>query len=273
MIKKETKAYAKVNLTLDITGKSENGLHTLESIMQTVSLYDRVTVFYDDKKPFSIDLSVIPDVDFPKEENLCYKAAKAFCEDFGVAAGKINIVLEKNIPIKAGLGGGSSDCAAVLLLLAEIFVVEKKRLEKTAASLGSDVPFFLYGGNARVSGTGNIIVPTGDKTDLVFLLAKPEKGLSAAEVYREFDRLGGKITSFTEEKKFGNGLEEAVFSLCPECFSLCEKLRAAGSEKTLVSGSGTTVFGIFKTEEEAENAKKDIDKIFTAVCRAINKVI
>ena len=243
MIKKETKAYAKVNLTLDITGKAENGLHTLESVMQTVSLFDRVTVFYDSKKPFSIDLSVIPETDFPKDE--------------------------KNIPIKAGLGGGSSDCAAVLRLLAEIFGVEKKRLEKTASSLGSDVPFFLYGGSAKVLGTGNVIVPTGESSDLIFLLAKPEKGLSAAEVYKEFDRLGGKKTSFTEEKEFGNGLEEAVFSLCPECFSLCEKLKAAGAEKTLVSGSGTTVFGIFRTEKDAENAKKDIDKIFTAVCRAI----
>ena len=273
MIKKETKAYAKVNLTLDITGKAENGLHTLESIMQTVSLFDRVTVFYDSKKPFSIDLSVFPETDFPKEENLCYKAATAFAEDFGIASGEIKIFLEKNIPIKAGLGGGSSDCAAVLRLLAEIFGVEKKRLEKTAAALGSDVTFFLYGGNAKVSGTGNVIVPTGESPCFVFLLAKPEKGLSAAEVYKEFDRLGGKKTSFTEEKELGNGLEEAVFSLCPECLCLCEKLKAAGAEKTLVSGSGTTVFGIFKTEKDAENAKKDIDKIFTAVCRAINKEI
>ena len=241
--------------------------------MQTVSLFDRVTVFYDSKKPFSIDLSVFPETDFPKEENLCYKAATAFAEDFGIASGEIKIFLEKNIPIKAGLGGGSSDCAAVLRLLAEIFGVEKKRLEKTAAALGSDVTFFLYGGNAKVSGTGNVIVPTGESPCFVFLLAKPEKGLSAAEVYKEFDRLGGKKTSFTEEKELGNGLEEAVFSLCPECLCLCEKLKAAGAEKTLVSGSGTTVFGIFKTEKDAENAKKDIDKIFTAVCRAINKEI
>lgn len=278
MIEKKTRAYAKLNLTLDITGKAKNGLHTLESYMQTVSLHDEISVAVDFDKPFSITLSAHPTLGFETVENLCYKAATAFKEAFGTEKGAVFINLEKKIPVKAGLGGGSSDCAAVLRLLGEIFGADKKKLEKVAASLGSDVPFFLYGGVSRVSGTGDVIEKTDITADAAYLLVKPDEGLSAAEVYAEFDRLGGELTDFTAKvetdgftpENYGNGLEKAVFSLCGECENICKRLGNAGAAKAVVTGSGTVAFGVFENEEKAKKALAEFDDAaFTAVCRPI----
>lgn len=279
---KTTDAFAKLNLTLDITGKKDNGYHTLESFMQTISLKDKVTVEVFKDKPFSISLRTVPDfsVDCHKEKNLCYKAAEKFCENFNITNGEINITLEKNIPIKAGLGGGSSNCAAVLRLLSEIFSVnDDEKLAKTAASLGSDVPFFLKGGLQKISGIGNITEPVKEKINAFFVIVKPDKGLSAKEVYEKFDTLPFIKTDFSKKAKdtdfsllsFKNGLEKAAFLLCEVCRKIKDELILSGADNAFLCGSGAAVAGVFKDENTALGVISRLkDKYyFTLLCRPI----
>lgn len=284
-VTRKISAPAKINLTLDITGTEKNGYHTLESFMQTVSLSDTVTTEYFPEENFKISLVTFPEnaAGCKEEDNLCFVAAEKFCEEFGIKKGRISITLEKRIPIKAGLGGGSSDCAAVIKSMAEIFgIKDNEKILSLASSLGSDVPFFLFGGLCKVSGTGNRIKPYGEKTGGYFLLVKPPEGLSAGEVYKEFDRLPFCKIAFSENSEkggfspdsFKNGLEKAAFGLCFCLSKIKEKLLSCGAENAVLCGSGTTVFGVFKTESEAEAALLSLKKYFkedyfTAVCRPV----
>ena len=281
---KKTDAFAKVNLTLDVVGVKENGYHYLESIMQTVSLKDSVIAEYVSESPFDIAFDVFPDsfVDCERKENLCYKAAERFCEVFGIDNGRIIISLKKQIPVMAGLGGGSSDCAAVIRLLSSIFkidVLRDERVVSVAASLGSDVPFFLKGGLRKISGVGEKTSPLKSKINGYFVMIKPKEGLSAKEVYDKFDEMPFVSTNFTREAEksglsfssFGNGLETAGFILCPKCGKIKEDLLLAGADTSFLCGSGTSVCGIFKTYEAAEKAffKFDKNNYFTSLCRPV----
>lgn len=278
---KTADAFAKINLTLDITGRDERGYHTLNSFMQTISLKDRVTAEVFSEDAFSVSFKTVPEevCGCERDKNLCFKAAEKFCEVFGIKKGGINIVLEKNIPIAAGLGGGSSDCAATLRLLAKIFsVTDFAKLYEIAASLGSDVPFFLNGGLQKVSGTGDIITPVSGEISDIFVLVKPSAGLSAKEVYEKFDTLPFEKTDFTAKAEasdfssefFENGLENAAVLLCGDCKDISEKLRNLGAKNVLLCGSGTTVAGVFKSEGAAEKAVSNFGKeYFTAVCRPV----
>ncbi len=186
----EGKAYAKINLTLDVTGVLKNGYHSIASIMQTISLYDEISV---EKNNFG-DIWVYSDGgEFAKgmpldETNTCEKAAVEFLRYIRATDG-VDIHVKKNIPSQAGLGGGSSDAATVLRLLNRLFETKLSydELRKLAAKVGADVPFLVTGGCALCEGMGEILTPIENGLTGYVLLKKPEFGISTPEAYRLFD--------------------------------------------------------------------------------------
>jgi 4-diphosphocytidyl-2-C-methyl-D-erythritol kinase len=275
-------APAKLNLTLDITGLAPNGYHTLDMVMQTVSLYDTVTL-----EPADELALVCPDWLPNGPKNLAFLAAQRLREATGIRMGAL-ITLGKNIPAEAGLGGGSADAAAVLKGLNEFWRLRltADRLRNIGLGLGSDVPFALVGGAARVRGTGEIIEPIEIRSvtplqspPLWFLLAKPVGGVGTAEAYRLFDRIGAGKRPQTERfieafaardiegmaRYGGNALEKAAVELLPAVGEVLEKMRMAGTAYCAMTGSGSAVFGVFQTEAEAGNACERLKDYWTAV--------
>lgn len=261
-----SKAFAKINLTLDVVGKRPDGYHLLETVMQTVSLFDVVcvekadgiAVLCSDKKiPFG-------------EKNTCFKAAKIFFAETGVFGGA-KITLEKNIPSEAGLGGGSSDAAEVIKLLDRLYntSLEKAELERLAAKVGADAAFFVGGGTALCEGVGEKITPLPAFSGKPLLLVKPDFGVSTPEAYRLFDEKGGVSNHATPLaagalsggasliKYLSNDLEAAVEN--PEIEKIKAELLALGAEAALMTGSGSCVYGFFKSEDDTALAAKKLD--------------
>ena len=168
--------YAKLNLTLDVTAKRPDGYHELDSIFHTVSIYDRITLSQD---PVGYGIKVRCNKPI-QGENIVKSAAKIFFQVAGIEPSGLLIDIEKNIPIQAGMGGGSADAAGVLLGLCTLFNVEisPSRLHKAALYLGADVPFLLTGGTAVASGIGEKLYPIANKETLHFIVVKPQEGLS-----------------------------------------------------------------------------------------------
>jgi len=286
-------APAKINLTLDILGKRADGYHELETVMHQISLVDRIHLFPRQAGiALDTDSSEIPH----DADNLAYRAAQSLLDKYGCKAG-IGIFIEKNIPVGAGLAGGSTDAAAVLLGIDYLLELglEREILLDLAAGLGSDVPFCLAGmplrqksaGCLAVSGTtvlargrGELMTPL----PMVFLphivLVKPDFQLSTAEVYRGFRLEGVKehpdTGSFVADWNQGNKqdiaghmvnvLESVSITQKPEIGYLKESLLEMGALKALMSGSGPSVFGIYDNAEQAEAAvrllKKDYREVF-----------
>jgi len=286
-------APAKINLTLDILGKRADGYHELETVMHQISLVDRIHIFPH-------QLGIILDTnssEIPRDaDNLAYRAANVIMEKYGHEAG-IGIFIEKDIPVGAGLAGGSSDAAAVLLGINHLLELrlERELLLELAAGLGSDVPFCLAGmplqekpdKSLGVTGTTVLARGRGELMSLlpaVFLpnivLVKPDFQLSTTEVYRDF-RMEGvaehpDTSSFIEAWAQGNNhdiarrmvnvLESVSITQRPEIGQLKERLLQLGAAHSLMSGSGPSVFGIFDNAESAKAAvevlKKDYREVF-----------
>ncbi len=259
------KAPAKINPVLEVLGKRPDGYHELSLLFQTIGLHDVLT-FQHSNEGLRLECPGAPAGVTNDDSNLVVKAANLFLKEYPQRQG-VNIHLTKNIPVAAGLGGGSSDAAATLKGLNSLFQthLSEERLQGLAEQLGSDVPFFLKGGTAWGLGRGEKIASLlpGPKMDLV--LVKPDQGLSTPAVYQsgkaQFTR--GERTRqyliFLREKRLPylagslfNGLEPAAFSLMPEVESLKKQLLKAGALGALVSGSGPTVFGIAGSPSEAE---------------------
>jgi 4-diphosphocytidyl-2-C-methyl-D-erythritol kinase len=270
-------APAKLNLTLGITGAAPNGCHTLDMVMQTVSLFDTVTLARAD------GLAIDCPPGLPRDgRNLAMKAAMELREYTGRECGVL-IGLDKNIPTEAGLGGGSADAVAVLKGLNALWGLglTADELRSVGQRIGSDVPFLLAGGTARVRGTGEIIEPIevkGAKPPLWFLIAKPEGGVGTAEAYRLYDRIGaGKRPDndrFVEALKAGdiegmarfggNALEKAGAELCPAIGELLRKMKMTAAAYCAMTGSGSAVFGVFENGTEAMNAQEKLNHYWTA---------
>ncbi len=249
-------AYAKLNLALKILGQRPDGYHELDMIMQRISLCDELTI----QKQAA--LTVSSDLPLPAE-NTMTRAAQVFFEYTGITGGA-NIAVKKNIPAEAGLGGGSSDGAAVLAALNELYGT-KLRLEELLAlgqKVGADVPFFIMGACARATGTGEILSAIKNKLDCVYLLAKPVKGVSTKDAYKGFHTAGGMpvdidgtVASLASgdlrrfSKTSGNDLMPAALRLCPDIGRILYELKDA--DAAFMTGSGSCVFGVYGNKKTA----------------------
>lgn len=279
------KAYAKINLYLDVTDKRDDGYHEIKSYMHSVSLCDDVTVEVKISKNTSVSLSVSGNDELPADEtNLAYRAAVAYTE-WTHASLDIKIKLEKRIPISAGLAGGSSDAAAVLrcLNVAMNNMLPVNELAIIAGGLGSDVPYCLVGGTKLCEGRGEIMFDTEVHGKMFFVIAKSDGKISTKLEYSKLDGMYHdfknvfnvegemKFSMLTPALKSGNlddiGLnlynifESVVLPDCNEASKLKAIMFEEGAVGALMSGSGPSVFGIFRTGEEAERVAEKLGEI------------
>lgn len=267
-------AYAKLNLYLDITGKRADGYHLLETVMQSVSLADYVKIALNDGR-ISVGCS---DPHIPQGEgNICHKAARLFFEEIGGGSGA-DIFIDKRIPCGAGMGGGSTDAAAVLKGLNRLFgnPVGEKRLLGIAAEVGADVPFCLCGGTKICRGIGDIISEAPLTEDCAFLAVMPDFACSTAEAYRKYDEaplparngLDEFIASGGEYRRHLYNVFEELYG-DPRLSDISDRLKKAGALGASLTGSGAATFGIFENAERAASAARAFPTLFTAVCTAV----
>ncbi len=267
------KAYAKVNLMLDILGTLPNGYHNLWMIMQSVSLSDTVTVTENDSKEITITCSKegIP----TNEKNIAHKAARAFFEYTQTENCGIHIDIQKNIPSEAGLAGGSADGAAVIKALNELFKTKlsERELCRIGKKIGADVPFCIVGGTCLAQNIGEVVAPLEDIPNCYFVLAKPTMGVSTKEAYESFDN-ASYIRKPKREKMFtaaANGNFDKMCSLAanvfeqvievPERVEMKKIMRQSNAKLSLMSGSGPTVYGVFENENDAKECAEKLKKI------------
>jgi 4-diphosphocytidyl-2-C-methyl-D-erythritol kinase len=272
MAKLELKAYAKINLSLDVLGKMENGYHELRMIMQTVDLYDIVTL---DTRPEGISIecggSRIP----ADKTNIAWKAAATMMEQFGISEG-VNIGIQKRIPIAAGLAGGSSDAAAVLRGMNQLFSLNlnAEELCQVGKMVGADVPYCVRGGTMLAEGIGEILTELPDFSGVELVLLKPKVGVSTAWVYGNLklsevpdgSRPGTEHLIQALEQKdlryiarnMKNVLEGVTIPKYEVVQQAKDKLLAMGSAGSMMSGSGPTVFGIFEDRAAADEAARKL---------------
>lgn len=258
------KAPAKINLTLDVLHKRPDGYHEVEMIMTTVDLADRIGLEVREDGAIHI-LSV--DRFVPNDQrNLAYQAAKILKETYRVAKG-VSITIEKNIPVAAGLAGGSSDAAATLKGLNIIWELglSLDELAEIGAKIGSDVPFCVYGGTALATGRGERIQELPSPANCWIVLAKPTIGVSTADIYgnlkvNEIKHPNtAQMIESIHRKDFelmcdsvGNVLEDVTLKLYPEVAVLKDQMKKFGADAVLMSGSGPTVFGIVDHETRVQ---------------------
>ncbi len=257
------RAYGKINLTLEITGRKPDGYHTLETVMQSVSLADIVTVEKDPAGP-----AVCCDGGIPAgPSNTAFKALEAFaayCEEPAYRQVKINI--EKHIPSEAGMGGGSADAAAVLVLLNKLFETDlpEETLCAIGAAVGADVPFCVAGGTKHCQGIGEILSPAAVLPRCLLVLCKPPKGVSTGAAFRKADEDGdyadGSATAAMlralqsgELAAVANGLQNDFERLIPleEVQAIRRVLLQNGALGARMTGSGSVVYGVFNSPDAA----------------------
>lgn len=263
-MKSVEKAYAKVNLTLAVGEKRPDGYHEVVSVMQRVSLHDTLTA---EQTREGITLTCSDPALPSGEENLAHRAASLFFRETGIAGGAA-LTLEKRIPSQAGLGGGSSDAASVLLALRKLYApaLSDTELETMAAALGSDVPFFIHGGTQLATGRGEVLSPLPPLTEGWFVIVKPAESFSTPAMYRRLDELPPQSPqSDGMTAALGAGELRAVAAALCNSFErvvppdsavwvIREALRAQGALAAMLSGSGSAVFGLFDTETAARAA-------------------
>lgn len=266
-------APAKVNLSLRVRGVRSDGYHEIESLFVAVSLYDILSVL--DFRPLGPEaatkIQVVTDrADVPDGvANLAHRAAASFAEASGRRFA-LSLRVEKRIPAGAGLGGGSSDAAAVLLALNASFgrPLSAKELLATAAALGADVPFFLGASPAWVRGIGERLDPYAGPVPLHLVLCGDGRVLSTRDVFAMYDAsltIGGVESSLADPAgadgvlaEFGNDLEHAAIRLHPGILAVKRELSRRGASKVMMTGSGSVVFGVVATREEAVRLASDL---------------
>ena len=261
------KSYAKINISLDLVGKRDDGYHLLRSVMQTVSVCDYITLSRAEKEGIFLKCNrpYIP----TDQKNIAYKTARCFFEYTGITP-SVEIYLKKYLPCGAGLGGGSSNGAVVFDGLCQLYGVEipiEKKVELTK-SIGADIPFFFYGGTALCEGIGEIVTPLGAFPDCRIVIAKPPVSLSTATIFgspKTKEAFGGNSTDGvidgiqkgkldTVIKSAKNALEGASIDACPQIDDIKNQLVANGADLAMMSGSGSAVFGIFTNYRKAKSA-------------------
>lgn len=258
------KAPAKINLSLDVLYKRDDGYHELEMIMTTVDLADRLELelIEEDRIIIQSQTRFVPD----DERNLAYKAAKLLKDQFSINSG-VSITIEKNIPVAAGLAGGSSDAAAVLRGMNKLWNLHltMDELAELGAKVGSDVSFCVYGGTALAGGRGEKITPLPAPPNCWVVLAKPSIGVSTSEVYEHLnlneiihpDTQAMLNAIYNKDYKemcnhLGNVLESVTFKNHPEVKSLKDDMKRFGADAVLMSGSGPTVFALVQHDSRMQ---------------------
>lgn len=255
-------AWAKINLTLSVLSKREDGFHALTSVMQTISLADtlRIQITHDEELTCAVDLP-----ELQNNDNLALRAARLLRDEGHLTSG-VALELRKQIPAQGGLGGGSSDAATVLTALNELcsLGLSRDRLEGLAARLGSDVPFFIHGGTALIEGRGELVTPLPDGEPLWLIVARPPVSISTATVFRSLTaaeygdtrdtdavvaaiRAGGPLPL----DRLSNTLEPVVMRVWPEVAATRDALLRAGAPLVRMSGSGPTLFAPFRALGDA----------------------
>lgn len=257
------RANAKINLTLDIVGKRPDGYHIIDSVFQSLSLCDEITVEKCDEILVSCDNNSLCD-----KSNIAYKSAQKFFE-YTSAKGGASIYIKKHIPLSSGLGGGSADAAGVLLALDKIYNTKltENELLKIAVSVGADVPFCLFGGAARVGGIGEKIEKLPIMPDCAILLVKHGEKQSTADMYK-------KIHAFDNSRHFTDSVVDAMingdlnavckgvsnaFSNVCDNRKLIDDIKSTEPNAVSLSGSGPTVFAVYNNTQKAQTAQKQLE--------------
>ncbi len=278
------KAPAKVNLCIRVLGKRTDGFHEIESVFYQVSLFDTLT--FELLPTDQLMLTCSDKTCGPVGQNLVIKAANLLRKRYGVTAGA-SIHLDKKIPAGAGLGGGSSDAAAALVGLSKLWELKfssKKpnaELHFMAEQLGSDVPFFLYGPAARVSGRGEVVIPFIPKKPFHMLLVKPDFSISTAWAYQNLTLTNNRrksrlccssiVGGDTGEVADGlwNDFEQIVLKRFPEVREIKSRLVDAGALGTVMSGSGSSVVGLFDSHDQAVIASKEFGQLWNVTAETL----
>lgn len=272
------KARAKINLSLDVVGKRENGYHDLEMVMQTINLYDIIRITPSSSKMIKLisTASWMP----ISRKNIAYKAAELILKEAHLDKG-VTIEIIKRIPAQAGLAGGSTDAAAVLVGLNRLFNIHysKEKLKELGLSLGADVPFCIEGGTCLAKGIGEQLTPLSPMPRTFVVLVKPEFGASTAAIYgalnlnqiQKHPNTEGLVNALSQKDVKGiaphmaNVLEEVTIKMYPEIETIKQKFKQYGAFSTLMTGSGSVVFGLFENEEVAKRATRRFKKIYPHV--------
>ena len=282
-------AYAKINISLDIISKMDNGYHSLKTIMQSISLCDEITlecIQSENARPGK-NVRIIDSGRYflPKDEkNIAVKAAKAFLEHTGISDYEINISIKKNIPVCAGLGGGSADGASVLRMLDKMFKtnLDRDALIKLGSTVGSDVPFCIFGGTMLAEGRGEILTDIAPMPMCYIVVCKPKYSFSTPELFRRIDckkirnrpDTEGIISSLLSNDLQGvaRRMYNVFEDFLPRGASDIEGIKSVmldnGALGSVMTGSGPTVVGVFENEQNANKAyaclKRDYSDTYLA---------
>ncbi|AFK85770.1 MULTISPECIES: 4-(cytidine 5'-diphospho)-2-C-methyl-D-erythritol kinase [Thermoanaerobacterium] len=284
MNKLKAKSYAKINLALDVKGKRDDGYHFVEMVLQSIDLYDKLEFEMCDDIVLECERKDVP----TDRSNLIIKAADLLKREFGGYG--VHIRLKKNIPVAAGLAGGSSNAAATLVALNKLWNLNIKLpvLKDLAASLGADVPFCIEGGTKAASGIGDVLQDL-ETPHLRLLIVRPSVSVSTKDVYTEYDNLAFIENNYTKNMidairsgsiinicmKLGNDLERVTIRNYPIIGDIKKMMVERGALGTLMSGSGPTVFGIFDDSKKLDAAYDSFvaDGFYAYISNTIDKGI
>ncbi len=280
----QEKAYAKLNLSLDVTARREDGFHELAMLMQTVSVSDELTLSLNDSGRItaSCSLHFIP----TDERNLAVRAARCYLDAVGEERG-VHISLDKSIPVGAGMGGGSADAAAVLRGMNRLFDgrLDRRELEKLACSVGSDVAFCVAGGSALARGRGELLEDLPPLPDCYIVIAKPDFSISTPELYRKLDSVA--LRRHPDTPGLLTAMQKGQLrEICMRMYNVFEdvpdrRMRTVGEIKgalldhgalgAMMTGTGSAVFGVFDDAERAEAARAALSRgyRFCAVAKPV----
>jgi 4-diphosphocytidyl-2-C-methyl-D-erythritol kinase len=274
MKKVKLKAHAKINVGLLITGKRHDGYHEIETIFQEIDLHD--TIYLEKHEPGKIVIECSHPLVPNDEKNICFRAIEKLRDASGINFGS-KITIEKNIPVGAGLGGGSSNAAAVIKGANELFNlgISQETQHEIAREIGADVPFFLMGGTALATGIGDVLEPLKLPFSYYGVLIYPKIEISTSWVYKNFNfnltktKKIIKLAHFYNDEIsfkefFQNDLEKVVFKKFPELAKIKESLYDSGAFFASMSGSGSSIYGLFKDKASARNAKALVEDRYQA---------
>lgn len=282
-------AYAKLNLTLDVTAKRDDGYHDMLMVMQTVSVEDRITLEQTEDQEIraSCNFRFIP----TDERNLAVRAAKMYLDAVGEERCGISIRMEKDIPVGAGMAGGSADAAAVLRGMNRLYEnrMDRKELEALASQVGSDVAFCVAGGTALARGRGELLEDLEPVPYCLFVICKPGFSISTPELFRKLDQIGlrthpdtpGMLNALRDGDL--RGISMRMFNVFEEVDDRRMRREAEiknvlldyGALGAVMTGTGSAVFGIFSAEEAAENCAEELrrEHRFCRVARPVSRLV